>query len=130
MQASVKKLPGLCAVEPADANRGDVRRVKVSDVDAHSALGAVHWLPMSDTATGCTSYESKPFVSPRIAHRCTFSSGYGDLIPLIVGPQRVVATTNRTVATRETARLARDRYLNRATMAGARKHENLGYCAA
>jgi hypothetical protein len=129
--ASVKKLPGLCTVEPADANGGYVRRIKVSDVDAHSAaLRAIHWLPMSDATTSCAPYESEVLVSPRIARCRTSSSGYRDLIPVIVGPQGAVATTNRAVATRETARLAQDRYLNRATMAGACKHEDLRCGAA
>jgi hypothetical protein len=77
---------------------------------------------VSDTATGCASYEPKSFVAPRIAGRRTLSSGHRHLVPVIVGPQRAVATTDRAVTARQPARPARDRDPNCTAMAGSCKH--------
>src|SRR5688572_33153389 len=119
---SIEKLPGPGAIEPAYPNRSDGLGIEVPQVDAHSTPGTIHRFPVDDTAASGASHEPEPHTSPRIAGGRASSRGDLDLPAVVVRPERAGATADRTIAVREPPRLARERYLDGATMAAAGEH--------
>jgi hypothetical protein len=113
----VQELPGLGTIESPDSGGLDHGSVKVAEVDAHPVASSTVGLPMRQAAAGSASTMGNAFVTPNVTVQ-RISAGHNlHLALIVVAEDSTVPTADRTVATGQGPRLARDLDLHRSTMA-------------
>jgi hypothetical protein len=124
---SVEILPRFRAIETTYARGGDVIGLEIAEVHADVSPRPIDGFPGDDAAAARAPHEAQMLVAPRVPLRGATSSPDFHAAAVIVGPQRAIATADGAIARYEHARPARDRNVDRATMAAPADHA--AYCA-
>src|SRR5262245_49544938 len=120
---SVQEFPRRRAVEMPDAHALHDARVHISRVDAHAlARRFPRVFPVRDATALAATDEAEAAISPDIRLPRAARATNANFLRVVVGPERAGTPADRTVATRQLARLARNLDADCTAVAGACDH--------
>ena len=118
----IQELPCVGAIEPPNPRCLDDRGIEVPEIDPHPLPTARDRLPVRYAAACRASAEREALVTPYVAVDVALASGDLYLAGFVVAPDAPVAATDRAVAARKPAGLARDLDLNCTAMTRSLEH--------